>query len=344
MSDSQEESFSEYSSSSSSSDGTSSDDGSVSDASTIAWDEGSEPDFENLSYNIAVQPVKNVPNLQGANDPWVLTTDETSDNNDFDFDEHAVTGIKHVIGCETPRNVFDLFFTSRLWDMIVTMTNKYARSNNVNGWKDVTRRTMYGFMSIVFNMGLIKKNQIYDYWSTRQSHATPWFRYMMPRNQFAHIFRAFRIVDNDSLPAKAHPDYRPSLRLRPLLDYIDVICMHYMDPGQNVAIDESLVAGKTRNPIRQYLPNKHHARWGTKVWLLADSATSYMLKCYIYEGARYDPTSKIGGQGYHVVVRLMEMANLYDYGHHLYTDNTFTSYQAASYLLSKQTYLTGTMR
>ena len=93
MSDSQEESFSEYSSSSS--DGTSSDDGSVSDASTIAWDEDSEPDFENSSYNIAVEPVKNVPNLQGANDPWVLTTDETSDNNDFDFDERAVTGIKH---------------------------------------------------------------------------------------------------------------------------------------------------------------------------------------------------------------------------------------------------------
>ena len=105
MSDSQEESFSEYSSSSS--DGTSSDDGSVSDASTIAWDEDSEPVFENSSYNIAVQPVKNVPNLQGANDPWVLTTDETSDNNDFDFDECAVTGIKHVIGCETPRNFFD---------------------------------------------------------------------------------------------------------------------------------------------------------------------------------------------------------------------------------------------
>ena len=225
----------------------------------------------------------------------------------------------------------------------MTMTNKYARSNNVYGWKDVTRRTMYGFMSIVFNMGLIKKNQIYDYRSTRQSHATPWFRYMMPRNQFASIVRAFRIVDNDSLPAKDHPDYRPSLRLRPLLDYIDVICMHCMDPGQNVAIDESLVAGKTRNPIRQYLPNKHHARWGTKVWLLADSATSYMLKCYIYEGARYDPTSKIGSQGYDVVMRLMEMANLYDNGHHLYTDNLFTSYQATSYLLSKQTYLTGTM-
>ena len=35
-------------------------------------------------------------------------------------------------------------------------------------------------------------------------------------------------------------------------------------------------SGKIRNPIRQYLPNKHHARFGTKVWLLADSEHAYV--------------------------------------------------------------------
>ena len=28
-------------------------------------------------------------------------------------------------------------------------------------------------------------------------------------------------------------------------------------PGQAIAIDKSLSAGKVQNPIRQYLPNKH---------------------------------------------------------------------------------------
>ena len=35
--------------------------------------------------------------------------------------------------------------------------------------------------------------------------------------------------------------------------------MHYVMPGQAIAIDESLIPGKVRNLIRQYLANKHHA-------------------------------------------------------------------------------------
>ena len=48
--------------------------------------------------------------------------------------------------------------------------------------------------------------------------------------------------------------------------------MHYFMPGQTISIDESLISGKVQNLIdRQYLPKKHHAQFGIKVWLLADS-------------------------------------------------------------------------
>ena len=173
---------------------------------------------------------------------------------------------------------------------------------------------------------------------------TPWFRMMISRDYFKQILRVFHVVDNDTIPAKNDPTYRPSMRIRPLLDYLDVICMHYYYPNQAVSIDESVVAGKTRNPIRQYLPNKHHARFGTKIWLLADSESAYVLKAYIYEGAKYDPTSGIAGTGYGVVVRLMKMADLFHKGHHLYTDNLFTTFTAATYLFERGTFLTGTMR
>ena len=36
--------------------------------------------------------------------------------------------------------------------------------------------------------------------------------------------------------------------------------MHYFMPSQAIATtDENLIAGKVQNPIKQYLPNKHHA-------------------------------------------------------------------------------------
>ena len=147
------------------------------------------------------------------------------------------------------------------------------------------------------------------------------------------------------IPAKDDPAYRPSARVRPLLDYVDIICPHHYSPGQTLAIDETLVAGKVRNPIRQYLPNKHHARFGTKVWMLADTSNVYILKCYLYESAKYDKTTGGHGTSYDVVMRLLEMGNLFDKGHHLYTDNLFTTFAAAAaYLVQKNTYLTGTMR
>ena len=58
--------------------------------------------------------------------------------------------------------------------------------------------------------------------------------------------------------------------------------MHYFSPCPVVAIDKSLVGGKVRNPMKQYLSNKHHTRFGTKVWLIADSNTAFVLKCYVY--------------------------------------------------------------
>ena len=40
--------------------------------------------------------------------------------------------------------------------------------------------------------------------------------------------------------------------------------MHCFSPGQAVAIDKGLVAGKVHNPIRRYLSNKHHAMFEGK--------------------------------------------------------------------------------
>ena len=58
---------------------------------------------------------------------------------------------------------------------------------------------------------------------------------------------------------------------------------------------------------------------------------------------KYDKSSGIAGAGY-VVYYLMEMRKLFDNCHHLFTDNLFTTYAAAYYLLERGTFMTGTMR
>ena len=80
------------------------------------------------------------------------------------------------------------------------------------------------------------------------------------------------------------------------------------------------------------------------MWLLADSEHTYVLKCYIYEGAKYDKSSGIAGAEYDVVCPWMEMGKFFDNCHHLITDNLFTTYAAANYLSERGTFMTGTMR
>ena len=120
--------------------------------------------------------------------------------------------------------------------------------------------------------------------------------------------------------------------------------MHYLTSGQAIAIHESLIAVKVQSPISQYLPNKYHARFGTKVWLLPDSEHAYVLKCYIYEEAKYDKSCGIAGARYDVVYRLMEMGILFDNCHHFFTVNLFAIYATANYLLERGAFMTGTMR
>ena len=313
--------------------------------STVMYDESdSDLDITDSSYHIATEPVDQAPDLSNVNDiPWIHIVQPENGHVDFHFDVPA-SSTKHINNCERPLDFFYLMYSPYLWNLMVANTNKYANDVPLNGWKNINVKTMKGFIAVIFNMGLIKKNLVNDYWSTRFSMSTPWFNMMFTRDRFKQILCAFHIVDNSSIPPKDDPTYRPSARVRPLLDYIDSVCTHYFTPGRTIAIDESLVAGKVRNPIRQYLPNKHHARFGTKVWMLADSTNAYILKCYIYEGAKFDPTSGIAGTGYDVGVRLMEMGKCFDKGHHLFTDNLFTTYAAASYLLERNTFLTGTMR
>ena len=74
------------------------------------------------------------------------------------------------------------------------------------------------------------------------------------------------------------------------------------------------------------------------------TVSMHVLRCYIYECVKYDKSNGIAGAGYDVVYCLMEMGELFDNCHHLFTDNLFTTYAVAKYLLERGTFMTRTMR
>ena len=119
------------------------------EGSSSDYDTDSDIDLENSGYNITINPVNQA-------EP----TDDDADENDS-------------VGPTNWFNVFYLMLQLVLWRILVEETNRYVKIHNTSNWKDVTTIEMKGFLSGMFNTGLIKK-KLNDYWKTKyESQSTP---------------------------------------------------------------------------------------------------------------------------------------------------------------------------
>lgn len=78
------------------------------------------------------------------------------------------------------------------------------------------------------------------------------------------------------------------------------------NPGKDVTVEEQLVPFKGRCSFRQYMPKKKKktAKYGLKIWVNADVATSYAWRSDIYLGKTGDAAEV--GQGKHIVMKMTE--------------------------------------
>ncbi|CAG2245715.1 unnamed protein product [Mytilus edulis] len=76
----------------------------------------------------------------------------------------------------TPVKYFYLLFSIELIKEIVRRTNSYARNfirkgaakryARMKSWRPLTKNELKSFLAIVFNMGLIRKSSIEEYWNS----------------------------------------------------------------------------------------------------------------------------------------------------------------------------------
>ena len=137
--------------------------------------------------------------------------------------------------------------------------------------------------------------------------------------------------------------FRPDGKFKPFLDFINRLFKYHYKPRRDLSIDETLIASRGRTAMLQYIPTKV-AKYGVKFWVLAESATGYILHMECYLGRRFQPTPAGESQGTNVVMKLLNLCELLNKCYHIVTDNFFTSINLARKLLDKRTYLTGTLR
>ncbi|XP_068214762.1 piggyBac transposable element-derived protein 4-like [Palaemon carinicauda] len=114
-------------------------------------------------------------------------------------------------------------------------------------------------------------------------------------------------------------------------------------PERKISIDENIIGIRGKTPhLRQYMLNKHHARFGIKVWCLCEARTGYTYAFEVYRGTAGMQVSD-NGATYDLVMRLLEKAGLFHHGHHLGLDNYFSSPKLFQDLWQNGTTATGTV-
>nr|XP_002667755.4 piggyBac transposable element-derived protein 4-like [Danio rerio] len=246
----------------------------------------------------------------------------------------------------SPLQLFQLFFTPSVLQTIMQHSNAYAtkqRQGTDKSWKNISVEDLKSYLALVIFMGLLKVCALTDYWRRSDVYSVPLPTRIMSCRKFLNIANALHLsdpVDDEANEGrKGTAAYDRLGKIKPLYDNIRDACRAFYHPGQNISIDERMVASKARSGLKQYMKNKP-TKWGYKLFVLADSQCGYTSEFFVYEGKRM---SSPNGLSYESVMALIDEKYL-GTGYKLYVDNFYTSPKLFRDLLSKRIYACGTIR
>jgi hypothetical protein len=237
---------------------------------------------------------------------------------------------------------------------ITAETNAYAKEKIVYKTVSISQYGMNGtmllkkrcwhFCGLIINMGVINLPYVKEYWSQQFVHRVPFFGEVFTRKCFLQIFWMLHL---ETVSTSDHSLKTRTQKVSNLLKYIDTRFREHSIPGQNLSVDESVVGFKGKISFITYNPKKS-TKWGIHVYVLADSATSYVCTFIPYHGkitteSLIKPdlpfTSKIVLQPFHNIRQTWLDISSY----HIFTDHFYTSPTLASELSKVRCHLTRTV-
>ncbi|XP_067283804.1 piggyBac transposable element-derived protein 4-like isoform X2 [Pseudorasbora parva] len=245
----------------------------------------------------------------------------------------------------TALQFFQLFFTNSMLQTVIKNTNDYGsihHSNPSNPWIDMSLPDIFAFMAIIIYMGLVKLPALSDYWRVGNLYSFPFPKKLITKKKFLRICRSLHLSslvdDAANEKRKGTARFDRLCKIKPLYIEMRDACKANYHPGQNISIDERMVASKAR--MQQYMKNKP-VRWGYKLFVLADSSNGYTCDFFVYEGKMSGNTGK--GLSYESVMKLIN-TQLLGTGYKLFLDDFYTSPSLFCDLLKKKIWACGTIR
>lgn len=244
---------------------------------------------------------------------------------------------------DNPFELYSLFVNDDVVDFIVLETNRYARSevNNIQSenrkgltWKDVDNNEIRKFFGILLIMGVVNLPEIRLYWSKKEMYSNLQIKKAMSRDRFLQILQFLHFCNNDMADTADR-----LFKCRGILDKLNAAFESVLIPGSEIVIDESMVPWRGRLSFRQYIPNKTH-KYGVKLYKVC-LPEGYTYRVNIYSGRNEQAPQ---GKRHASLICMNLLQGLLDEGRILYADNFYTSIELATDLLSRQTFLVGTIR
>ncbi|XP_060845755.1 piggyBac transposable element-derived protein 4-like [Rhopalosiphum padi] len=171
-----------------------------------------------------------------------------------------------------------------------------------------------------------------SYWSTKHRYKNNVAQKTMSRNRFELLLRFWHFSDN-----KKAPEGDRIYKIHNIIDKIVNRFQNVMEPGEVLAVDETMVPFRGRLLFRQYIPGKAH-KYDVKLFKLCGT-NGYTYNVQVYGGK-----SQVDGKrlGCRVVLDLSR--RYLNMGRTMVTDNFYTSITLANELLTNDTHLVGTLR
>ena len=190
----------------------------------------------------------------------------------------------------TPLDYFNLYFTNRIIDHILTETNRYAdqyirqQGDNmrphslVHQWVATDRDEKRAFLGLMVLMGVVYKPRLTMYWSNDELYQKPIFQSILPRDRFLLLLRFLHFADNTNYDAN-DPNRDRLYKIRQMTEMINDRCAAVYYPCENLTVDESLVLFKGRLLFKQYI-NTKRTRFSIKLYELCTypGANSFFLE------------------------------------------------------------------
>ena len=287
----------------------------------------------------------------------VAPTRDTKPSPELTFTGLPVGVNRDIPTFDSPTDAFQSIIDEEVVESIVMWTNERAekyfegRDNTiVNGikWRPVDIPTMYIFLALVMNMGVVKEPEISNYWSRHPQYGGPaiFNSKVMSRNHFLNILKFLRFGSVDDADKN-----NQSTRIEPLLDILRQKCKDHVNPGLHIAIDEALILWKGRLRFRQFIKTKR-SRFGIKVFITCPGDAkwygySYDFKIYYGKKSKFATEKSKSAKDKLTLTEEIVVAMLGDLigcGRHVITDNWYTSLRLAEFLLTENTDLTGIVK